>query len=52
MFGRPGSGRVLPLVDSTGLNLCGSGKWLLEKHGTEKRRLCRELHIAADAGTG
>ena len=23
------------LVDSTGLKLCGTGEWLLEKHGTK-----------------
>ena len=26
------------LVDSTGLKLCGPGKWLVEKHGTCTRR--------------
>ena len=26
------------LVDSTGLKLCGPGEWLIEKHGTRKRR--------------
>src|SRR5918912_3373414 len=26
------------LVDSTGLKLCGPGKWLIEKHGTRRRR--------------
>ena len=26
------------LVDSTGLKLCGSGEWLVEKHGTKTRR--------------
>ena len=32
------------LVDSTGLKLCGSGEWLLEKHGTQTRRSWRKLH--------
>ena len=27
------------LVDSTGLKLCGTGEWLLEKHGTKTRRI-------------
>jgi hypothetical protein len=39
------------LVDSTGLKLCGSGEWLLEKHGTKTRRSWRKLHLAMDAGT-
>ena len=38
---RPGSGPVHLLVDSTGLKLCGSGEWLLEKHGTKTRRSVR-----------
>ena len=32
---QPGSGPVHLLVDSTGLKLCGSGEWLLEKHEDE-----------------
>ena len=40
------------LVDSTGLTLCGSGEWLLEKHGTRTRRSWRKPHIGVDAGTG
>jgi hypothetical protein len=49
---RPGPGPVHLLVDSTGLKLCGSGEWLLEKHGTKTRRSWRKLHIAVDADTG
>jgi len=49
---RPGSGPTHLQVDSTGLKLCGSGEWLLEKHGTKPRRLWRKLHIAVDADTG
>ena len=49
---RPGSGPVHLLVDSTGLKLCGSGEWLLEKHGTKSRRSWRKLHSAVDADTG
>ena len=49
---RPGSGPVHLLVDRTGLKLCGSGEWLLEKHGTKTRRSWRKLHIAVDADTG
>ena len=40
------------LVDSTGLKLCGSGEWLLEKYGMKTRRSWRKLHIAMDADTG
>ena len=40
------------LVDSTGLKLCGAGEWLVEKHGTKRRRSWRNLHIGIDAGTG
>ncbi len=49
---RPGSAPVHLLVDSTGLKLCGSGEWLLEKHGTKTRRSWRKLHIGVDADTG
>ncbi len=49
---RPGSAPVHLLVDSTGLKLCGSGEWLLEKHGTRTRRSWRKLHIGVDADTG
>jgi hypothetical protein len=40
------------LVDSTGLKLCGAGEWLVEKHGTKRRRSWRKLHIGVDANTG
>ncbi len=40
------------LVDSTGLKLCGAGEWLVEKHGTSKRRSWRKLHLGVDANTG
>jgi Transposase DDE domain len=40
------------IVDSTGLKLCGSGEWLVEKHGTRTRRTWRKLHIGVDADTG
>jgi hypothetical protein len=45
-------GPVHLLVDSTGLRLCGPGEWLVEKHGTRKRRSWRKLHIGIDAETG
>ena len=44
---RPRSGSeaepVHLLVDSTGLKLCGPGEWLIEKHGTRRRRSWRKL---------
>src|SRR5918998_4536097 len=51
---RPRAGRkpVHLLVDSTGLRLCGPGEWLLEKHGSRRRRSWRKLHLATDADTG
>jgi hypothetical protein len=45
-------GPVHLLVDSTGLRLCGPGEWLIEKHGTRRRRSWRKLHIGVDAETG
>src|SRR4051812_63915 len=40
------------LVDSTGLKLYGAGEWLVEKHGTKRRRSWRKLHLGVDAETG
>src|SRR5437016_2590545 len=40
------------LVDSTGLKLSGAGEWLVEKHGTSRRRSWRKLHIGVDADAG
>jgi hypothetical protein len=39
-------------VDSTGLRLCGPGEWLIEKHGSKRRRGWKVLHLATDADTG
>ena len=48
-----GNVRPIPLlVDSTGLKLCGAGAWLVEKHGTKRRRAWRKLHLGVDAETG
>ncbi|MGY0833824.1 hypothetical protein [Azospirillum argentinense] len=35
-----------------GLKLCGPGEWLIEKHGTKKRRSWHALHLGMDANTG
>src|SRR4051795_1781406 len=40
------------LVDSTGLKLYGAGEWLIEKHGTKRRRSWRKLPLGVDAETG
>ena len=40
------------LVDTTGLNLCSAGEWLVEKHGTKTRRSWRKLHLCVDAASG
>ena len=49
---RAPGGAIHLLVDSSGLKLGGPGEWLVEKHGTSKRRSWRKLHIGFDAVTG
>jgi hypothetical protein len=49
---RAGAGPLHLLVDSTGLKLGGAGEWLIEKHGTSRRRSWRKLHIGVDAVSG
>ncbi len=49
---RTASGPVHLLVDSTGVKLSGPGEWLVEKHGTQRRRAWRKLHLGIDAKTG
>jgi hypothetical protein len=46
------SGPAHLLIDSTGVKLSGPGEWLVEKHGTQRRRAWRKLHLAVDAKTG
>src|SRR4051812_24798858 len=48
---RATGGPIHLLVDSSGLKLSGPGEWLVEKHGTSKRRSWRKLHIGFDAVT-
>ncbi|MGF1743017.1 IS5 family transposase [Vibrio profundum] len=38
-------------IDSTGLKVFGEGEWKVKKHGTEKRRTWRKLHLAVDIDT-
>lgn len=49
---RLGAGPLHLLVDSTGLKLGGAGEWLVEKHGTSRRRSWRKLHIGIDGESG
>ncbi|WP_298445892.1 IS5 family transposase, partial [uncultured Ferrimonas sp.] len=39
------------VVDATGLKVFGEGEWKMRKHGKEKRRTWRKLHLAVDAAT-
>jgi IS5 family transposase len=49
---RATGGAIHLMVDSSGLKLSGPGEWLVEKHGTSRRRSWRKLHIGFDAVTG
>ncbi len=51
-YRQPPKGRVTDLViDSTGLKVFGEGEWKVRKHGAEKRRVWRKLHLAVDPAT-
>ena len=39
------------VIDATGLKVFGEGEWKMRKHGKEKRRVWRKLHLAIDAST-
>lgn len=39
------------VVDATGLKVFGEGVWKIRKHGKEKRRFWRKLHLTVDAQT-
>ena len=39
------------LVDSTGIKFLGEGEWKCKKHGPERRRQWRKLHIGIDSQT-
>ncbi len=39
------------VIDSTGLKVFGEGEWKVRKHGSEKRRVWRKLHLAVDPVT-
>jgi hypothetical protein len=37
------------VIDSTGLKVFGEGEWKVRKHGKERRRIWRKLHLAVDS---
>lgn len=49
---RRASGPLNLLVDSTGIKFLGDGEWLARKHGTQRRRQYRKVHLAMDTATG
>ncbi len=38
-------------VDSSGIKFLGDGEWLARKHGTQRRRRDRKVHLAMDPAT-
>ncbi|WP_339015987.1 IS5 family transposase [Aeromonas popoffii] len=51
-YRQPSKGKVTNLViDSTGLKVFGEGEWKARKHGAERRRVWRKLHLAVDPAT-
>lgn len=51
-FKNPTRGEIARLViDSAGFKVFGEGVWKVKKHGQEKRRVWRKLHLAVDAST-
>ncbi len=51
-YRQPPKGGITDLViDSTGLKVFGEGEWKVRKHGAEKRRVWRKLHLAVDPVT-
>jgi len=49
--GRPSSGGLHVLVDSTGIKIMSEGEWKPRKHGASYRRRWRRGHIEIDAET-
>ena len=47
----PSSGGLNLLLDSTCIKFLGEGEWKCKKHGAERRRQWRKLHIGIDAQT-
>ncbi len=42
---------VYVVIDATSLNIYGKGERRTRKHGKEKRRILRKLHLAVDVYT-
>lgn len=37
------------VIDSTGLKVLGEGEWKVSRHGADRRRVWRKVHLAVDA---
>ena len=49
---RPPVGKKIDVViDSSGLKVYGEGEWKVRKHGNEKRRTWRKIHLSSDPDT-
>ena len=46
---RAGGGPLHLVIDSTGLKVLGEGEWKVRKHGADKRRVWRKVHLIIDA---
>ncbi|MBL6458815.1 IS5 family transposase [Belnapia sp. T6] len=46
---RARSGPLHLVIDSTGLKVLGEGEWKVRKHGADKRRVWRKVHLVIDA---
>ncbi|MGL4734448.1 MAG: transposase [Enterovibrio sp.] len=47
----PAAARRSHVIDPTGLKVFGEGEWKARKHGQQKRRVWRKLHLAVDPST-
>lgn len=48
---RPSRNGLHMLADSTGIKFLGEGEWKTKKHGAERRRQWRKVHLGIDAET-
>ena len=48
---RPRSEPLHLAVDSTSLEVLGEGEWKVRRHGADKRRVWRKVHLAIDANS-
>ena len=46
---RAPQGPIALIVDSSGLKVCGQGEWHAQKHGAQKHKRWKKLHIGVDA---